>query len=417
MSDTASTHKQQLRDISRRLMRLDAGKQRAFLSQLAAKGVDLAILPIVRQERKRATLSFAQSRLWFLWRMDPSSAAYNISATVRVRGTLQLHALQQAFDALVARHSALRTVFRQQGEIAEQFICDPQPISLRQVTLDGDDREARARALARQEALLPFDLEAGPLMRVALLRLDEGDHVLVVSLHHIVADGWSMGVLVDEFWKLYAAFSCGETSALPRTEIDYADYAEWQRLWMSAVDGERQADYWTRRLTDSSVLQLPIDRARPAVPDLAGSARRIPLDPALADGLRGLARRHRTTLFVVMLASFKLLLYRYTGQSDINIGVPVANRHRDETHGVIGMFVNTQVLRTQIDGRAGIADFIAAVHSATIEAQENQDLPFERLLEILQPTRSLSQNPLFQVLYNHQRRRVSGNPPDTRRRW
>ncbi|MCJ9706741.1 AMP-binding protein, partial [Bradyrhizobium sp. SHOUNA76] len=148
------------------------------------------------------------------------------------------------------------------------------------------------------------------------------------------------------------------------------------------------------------------------VPNLAGSARRIPLDPALADGLRGLARRHQTTLFVVMLASFKLLLRRYTGQSDINIGVPVANRHRDETHGVIGLFVNTQVLRTQIDGRARIADFIAAVHSATIEAQENQDLPFERLLEILQPTRSLSQNPLFQVLYNHQRRRASGGPPD-----
>ncbi len=181
---------------------------------------------------------------------------------------------------------------------------------------------------------------------------------------------------------------------------------------MSAVDGARQVDYWTRRLADPAVLQLPIDRARPAVPDLEGAARRIPLDPALAGGLRALARRHRTTLFVVMLASFKLLLYRYTGQSDINIGVPVANRNRDETRGVIGLFVNTQVLRTQIDGRAAIADFIAAVHSTTVEAQEHQDLPFERVLEILQPTRSLSQNPLFQVLYNHQRRRASDNPQD-----
>ncbi|MCP3401818.1 non-ribosomal peptide synthase/polyketide synthase [Bradyrhizobium sp. CCGB20] len=412
MSDTATTQKQQLRDISRRLMRLDAGKQHAFLSQLAAMGVNLAMLPIVHQERKRAPLSFAQSRLWFLWRMDPGSAAYNISATVRVRGTLHPRALQQAFDALVARHSALRTVFRQEGEIAEQFIGEPQPVAVRYVTFDGDDREAQARSLARQEASLPFDLGAGPLMRVALLTLDEGDHILVVSLHHIVTDGWSMGVLVDEFWKLYAAFACGETPVLPEPEIDYADYAEWQRLWMSAVDGTRQVDYWTKRLADPAVLQLPIDRARPAVPDLAGSARRIPLDPVLADGLRALARRHRTTLFVVLLASFKLLLYRYTGQSDINIGVPVANRHRDETRGLIGLFVNTQVLRTQIDGRIGIADFIAAVHAATIEAQENQDLPFERLLEILQPARSLSQNPLFQVLYNHQRRRASGRPPD-----
>ena len=412
MSDTATTQKQQLRDISRRLMRLDANKQHAFLTQLAAKGVNLAMLPIARLERARAPLSFAQSRLWFLWRMDPGSAAYSISATVRVRGKLQRDALQQAFDALVARHSALRTVFRQEGKEAEQIVLDPEPIALRHITLDGSDREQQARLLARQEASLPFDLEAGPLMRAALLTLEEDDHFLVVSLHHIVADGWSMGVLVDEFWRLYAAAACGEAPTLPEPDIEYADYAEWQRLWMSAVDGERQVNYWTTRLADPAVLQLPIDRPRPAVPDLAGSALRLALDPALADDLRTLARRHQTTLFVVLLASFKLLLYRYTCQSDISVGVPVANRHRDETRGVIGLFVNTQVLRTQLDGRATIADFIASVHSATIEAQENQDLPFERLLEILQPKRSLSQNPLFQVLYNHQRRRVSGNPPD-----
>ncbi|WP_156434823.1 non-ribosomal peptide synthetase, partial [Bradyrhizobium lablabi] len=412
MSDTAATQKQQLRDISQRLMRLDANKQHAFLTQLAAKGVNLAMLPIARQERTRAPLSFAQSRLWFLWRMDPDSAAYNISATVRVRGKLQRHALQQAFDTLAARHSALRTVFRQESKEAEQIVLDPQPVALRQVTLDGDDREGQARLLARQEASLPFDLEAGPLMRAALLTLAEDDHFLVVSLHHIVADGWSMGVLVDEFWKLYAAAACGETPALPEPDIEYADYADWQRLWMSAVDGERQVKYWTSRLKDPAVLQLPIDRARPAVPDLAGSALRMTLDPVLADGLRALARLKQTTLFTVLLASFKLLLYRYTGQPDISVGVPVANRHRDETRSVIGLFVNTQVLRSEIDGRASIADFIASVRSATVEAQENQDLPFERLLEILQPKRSLSQNPLFQVLYNHQRRRVSGNPPD-----
>ncbi|MEH2532306.1 amino acid adenylation domain-containing protein/non-ribosomal peptide synthase protein (TIGR01720 family) [Bradyrhizobium sp. AZCC 1614] len=412
MNDIAATQKQQLRDISGRLMRLDASKQQAFLTQLAAKGVNLAMLPIARQEKTRAPLSFAQSRLWFLWRMDPDSAAYNISATVRVRGQLQRHALQQAFDALVARHSALRTVFRQDGKEAEQVVLDPQPFALRHVALDGDDREQQAYLLARQEASRPFDLEAGPLMRAALLRLEEDDHFLVVSLHHIVADGWSMGVLVDEFWRLYAAFAGSEAPALPEPDIEYADYACWQRLWMGAVDGERQVNYWTTRLKDPAVLQLPIDRARPAVPDLAGAALRMALDPALAEGLRALARRHQTTLFVVLLASFKLLLYRYTGQSDISVGVPVANRHRDETHGVIGLFVNTQVLRTQLDGRATFADFIASVHSATIEAQENQDLPFERLLEILQPKRSLSQNPLFQVLYNHQRRRQSGNPPD-----
>ncbi|ANW03875.1 non-ribosomal peptide synthetase [Bradyrhizobium icense] len=412
MSDIAATQKQQLRDISRRLMRLDASKQQAFLTQLAAKGVNLAMLPIARQEKTRAPVSFAQSRLWFLWRMDPDSAAYNISATVRLRGRLQRHALQQAFDALLARHSALRTVFRQEGKEAEQVVFDTQPFTLRHVSLDGGDREEQARRLARQEASRPFDLEVGPLMRAALLRLKEDHHVLVVSLHHIVADGWSMGLLVDEFWRLYAAYACGEAPAWPEPDIEYADYACWQRLWMSAVDGERQVNYWTARLADPAVLQLPIDRARPAVPDLAGAALRMMLDPMLADGLRALARRHQTTLFVVLLASFKLLLYRYTGQSNISVGVPVANRHRDETRGVIGLFVNTQVLRTQLDGRATIADFITAVRSATIEAQENQDLPFERLLEILQPKRSLSQNPLFQVLYNHQRQRGPGHPPD-----
>ncbi|OPH81286.1 amino acid adenylation domain-containing protein, partial [Nitrobacter vulgaris] len=409
MSDTAA-HKQ-LRDISHRLMRLDAIKQKTFLTQLAARGVNLEMLPIARQERTQAPLSFAQSRLWFLWRMDPDSSAYNISATVRIRGDLQMRALQQAFDTLAIRHSALRTIFRQEGSEAEQIVLDPRPVALRQVMIDGNDREGQARLLARQEALMPFDLEAGPLMRVALLALGEDDHFLVVTLHHIVADGWSMGVLVDEFWKLYAAFACGETPTLAQPDIEYVDYAEWQRLWMSAVDGGRQVEYWTGRLQDPAVLQLPIDHARPAVPDLAGSALRLALDPELADGLRALARRHRTTLFVVLLASFKLLLYRYTGQSDICVGVPVANRHRDETRGVIGLFVNTQVLRTEIDGCATIADFIGSVHSATIEAQENQDLPFERLLEILQPKRSLSQNPLVQVLYNHQRRRASGNPP------
>src|SRR5262245_35677849 len=175
MSDTATTQKQQLRDISRRLMRLDANKQHAFLTQLAAKGVNLAMLPIARQERTRAPLSFAQSRLWFLWRMDPGSAAYNSSATVRGRGRLDMHAMQQAFDALVARHAALRTVLRQEGREAEQILLDPQPVKLRHVKLSELDREQQARRLAREEAAQPFDLEAGPLMRVALLRLEDDD--------------------------------------------------------------------------------------------------------------------------------------------------------------------------------------------------------------------------------------------------
>ncbi|MCA1453646.1 non-ribosomal peptide synthase/polyketide synthase [Bradyrhizobium sp. BRP22] len=412
MSDLAETQKDQLRDISRRLMRLNTSKQHAFLTQLGARGVNLSMLPIARQEQKRAPLSFAQTRLWFLWRMDPGSAAYHMPVTVRVRGRLDVNAMQQAFDALVVRHGALRTVFRQDGGEAEQVLLEAEPVKLRRIRVDGSDREQQARRLTREEAAAPFDLEAGPLLRVALLALGEEDHVVVVTMHHIVADGWSMGVLVHEFWQLYGAAVRGEAAALPELEIQYSDYAAWQRLWMSAVDGERQVQYWTHRLKEPVALQLPVDRARPALPDYAGAAVRIELDPSLAEALRMLARQRRTTLFAVLLASFKLLLYRYTGQSDISVGVPVANRHRDETRGMIGLFVNTQVLRILLDSRATIADFVASVHGATIEAQENQDLPFERLLEILQPQRTLSQNPLFQVLYNHQRRRVSINPPD-----
>ncbi|MGY3617879.1 non-ribosomal peptide synthase/polyketide synthase [Bradyrhizobium sp. USDA 10063] len=412
MSDLAVTQKDQLRDISRRLMRLDATKQHAFLTQLGARGVNLSMLPIARQERKRAPLSFAQIRLWFLWRMDPGSAAYNMPVTVRVRGKLDVNAMQQAFDALVVRHGALRTVFRQEGGEAEQILLEADAVKLRRIIVDGSDREQQARRLAREEAAAPFDLEIGPLLRVALLGLGEEDHIVVVTMHHIVADGWSMAVLVDEFWQLYGAAVRGEAAILPEPEIEYTDYAAWQRLWMSAVDGERQVQYWTRRLKEPVALQLPVDRARPALPDHAGAAVRIEFDPMLADALRALARQRRTTLFTVLLAGFKLLLYRYTGQSDVSVGVPVANRHRDETRGMIGPFVNTQVLRTSLDSRETIADFIASVHAATIEAQENQDLPFERLLDILQPQRSLSQNPLFQVLYNHQRRRGSINPPD-----
>src|SRR5262245_38162167 len=412
MSELAATQSAQLDEISRRLMRLDHAKQRSFLKQLAAKGVNLAMLPIARQGRRSAPLSFAQARLWFLWRMDPTSTAYNMPAAVRLRGKLDTSALQKAFDELVKRHESLRTVFRQEGAEAEQIILDPFPIDVRRMVLNGPDRDEQTRRLAREEAALPFDLETGPLLRIALLALDEEDHVLIVTLHHIIADGGSMGVLVEEFWSLYDTFARGEASALPELDIQYADYTAWQRLWMDAVEGERQLAYWRERLGGEDVtLELPLDRTRPALPDHAGAAVRTVLDESLVDALRLLARRHKTTLFVVLLAGFKLLLSRYTGQSDIRVGVPVANRQRDETRGLIGLFVNTQVLRTLPDSRDTIAEFVAHVRDVAAQAQDNQDLPFEQLIEVLQPERSLSQNPLFQVLYNHQRRTSAEPPP------
>lgn len=243
MNDVAATQNAQLLEISRRLMRLDPAKQQAFLKQLAAKGVNLAMLPIPRLETTRAPLSFAQARLWFLWRMDPAGAAYNMPLAVRVRGRLDHQALQRAFDALVQRHEALRTVFSQDGDQVEQIVQAPSALAIRRIVLEGNDREAQARRLVRSEAAETFDLERGPLLRVALLTLDTDDHILTVTLHHIVADGWSMGVLIEEFWQLYGAYAQGGSAVLPEPAVQYADYALWQRLWASAVDGERQLAY------------------------------------------------------------------------------------------------------------------------------------------------------------------------------
>ncbi|WP_035642219.1 non-ribosomal peptide synthetase, partial [Bradyrhizobium sp. ORS 375] len=404
MNDQSGLQHQQLSEIARRLASLDPAKQRAFLTQLAAKGIDLSILPIARQQLQRSPLSFAQARLWFLWRMDPGGAAYNMPLAIRLRGRLDVDALQRALDHLVIRHAALRTVFRQEGGEPEQIIGAPQPVELRRIIFGGADREQQVARVRREQAALPFDLENGPLLRAALLALGEQDHILAVTLHHIVADGWSLQVLIDEFWQLYRCEARGEVRPLPAPEIDYADFAVWQRLWAGAAEGERQLGYWTGRLRDTAMLQLPLDRARTAEADQSGDAVRGALGIPLADRLRAVAQRLQTTIFVVLLAAYKLLLHRYSGQSDLCVGVPMANRDRPETRRLIGLLVDTQVLRTQIDTRRTIAEFIVAVHNATREAQENHDVPLERVLDALQPQRSLSQSPLFQVLYNHQRR-------------
>uniref|UniRef100_UPI00211EB3E4 non-ribosomal peptide synthetase n=1 Tax=Bradyrhizobium sp. SRS-191 TaxID=2962606 RepID=UPI00211EB3E4 len=411
MNDQSGLQQHQLGEIARRLASLEPAKQRAFLTQLAAKGIDLSILPIASRQLQRAPLSFAQSRLWFLWRMDPGSSAYNMPVSIRLRGRLDIDALQRALDQLVVRHAALRTVFRQEGGEPEQIVCPPQPVALRRIIFGGEDREQQAARVRREQAAQQFDLESGPLLRAALLELGDQDHILTVTLHHIVADGWSLQVLTDEFWQLYHGDVRGEAYALPALDIDYGDFAAWQRLCMDASDGERQLRYWTSRLRDTTMLQLPLDRARAAEPDQSGDGVRISLGSPLAERVRALAQRHQTTIFVVLLAGLKLLLHRYSGQSDICVGVPIANRDRSETRRLIGLLVNTQVMRTQIDTQRTIADVIAALREVTIEAQEHQDLPFERLLDALQPQRSLSQNPLFQVLYNHQRRRDPSHMP------
>ncbi|ERO64923.1 non-ribosomal peptide synthetase, partial [Pseudomonas piscis] len=312
---------------------------------------------------------------------------------------MDVDALQRSFDSLVARHESLRTLMRQTDSAVVQVIAPQARIEM----LLGDAQEEGLQALIEAEVQQPFDLQQGPLLRVKLLRLAEDDHVLVLVQHHIISDGWSMQVMVDELVQLYAAHSLGSTLQLPILPVQYADYAVWQRSWMEAGEKARQLNYWRGLLGDSQpVLQLPLDHARPALQSYRGAHLDIDFEPESIAALRAFAQSEGVTLFMVLLASFQALLHRYSGQHDIRVGVPVANRNRVETERLIGFFVNTQVLKADIDEQMTVSQLLAQVKQRALEAQSHQDLPFEQLVEALQPERSLSHNPLFQVMFNHQ---------------
>ncbi|NSX02821.1 non-ribosomal peptide synthetase [Cupriavidus gilardii] len=387
------------------------------LAQAIATNQDAAAPSAVTVDRSPARvdrsgpipLSWAQQRLWFLWQWNRNSATYNIPRAVRLRGNLDRSALQRTFDALVERHESLRTTFHQEGELAVQRIHPPSSLPIAVGDLrdaDPAQRDVAVQSMVDAEAQTPFDLEQGPLLRVRLLRLADDDHILLVTMHHIVSDGWSMNVVIDEFARLYAGFVSGLPAQLAPLPIQYADYAAWQKQWLEAGELERQLRYWKSHLADDGtvVLELPTDRPRPAVPSHRGGAVSFSLDADLSAKLRALARSADTTLFTVLLAAFQVLLYRYTGQRDLRIGVPVANRNRVETEGVVGFFVNTQVLRTEIDGSMAFDAVLARARESVLQAQAHQELPFEQLVEALQPERDPSRNPLFQVMLNHQRR-------------
>nr|WP_155714465.1 pyoverdine non-ribosomal peptide synthetase PvdD [Pseudomonas aeruginosa] len=371
---------------------------------LKQQGVNLfEIAPVFkRQDGEPLRLSYAQERQWFLWQLEPESAAYHIPSVLRLRGRLDLDALQRSFDSLVARHETLRTRFRLDGDEARQEIAASMALPLDIVALGPLEEGALARQVETTIAR-PFDLERGPLLRVSLLRLAEDDHVLVLVQHHIVSDGWSMQVMVEELVQLYAAYSRGLEVALPALPVQYADYALWQRSWMEAGEKERQLAYWTGLLGgEQPVLELPFDRPRPVRQSHRGAQFILELDIDLSQALRRVAQQEGATAFALLLASFQALLYRYSGQADIRVGVPIANRNRVEIERLIGFFVNTQVLKADLDGRMGFDELLAQARQRALEAQAHQDLPFEQLVEALQPERSLSHNPLFQVLFNYQ---------------
>ncbi|CAK15987.1 non-ribosomal peptide synthetase [Pseudomonas entomophila] len=366
--------------------------------------VRLSEIPLVPRGASQP-LSFAQERQWFLWQLEPGSAAYHIPMALRLRGTLDIAALERSFATLVERHESLRTRFVTEEGQVRQVIDAASPLTLSlDLSLLGNPDEQALRAVVEEETRQLFDLEQGPLLRLRLLRLAEQEHVLVMTQHHIVSDGWSMQRLVEELVALYDAFSQGQAAQLPALPIQYLDYAVWQRQWLAEGEQARQLAYWTAKLGgEQPVLELPTDRPRPAAQSYRGARHALHLAPALADGLRQLAQREQVTLFMLLLASFQALLHRYSGQADIRVGVPIANRTRLETEGVVGFFVNTQVLKAEVDGQASFQALLAQVRQAALEAQAHQDLPFEQLVEALQPERSLSHSPLFQVMFNHQR--------------
>jgi non-ribosomal peptide synthetase component F len=352
----------------------------------------------------RLPLSFAQERIWFIDRLEPGSAVYNLSSALRLTGALDEVALERSLGEIVRRHEALRTTFAEVDGSPVQviapfggFVVPVENLS----ELSEADRETAVNQRARDEAARPFDLAAGPLFRAALLRLGGEDHVLLLSMHHIVSDGWSMGVLSREFSALYAAYREGRESPLPALPVQYADYAVWQREHLRGELLERQLSYWRERLAGApELLELPTDHPRPAVQTFRGAIERFELPGELLERLRALVRSEGATLYMGVLAAFQVLLSKYGGSDDIVVGSPIAGRTRKEVAGLIGFFVNTLVLRTDLSGDPSFRALLGRVREVTLGAYEHQELPFETLVAELQPERSLSHSPLFQVTFS-----------------
>ncbi len=359
-----------------------------------------AIMPVTRD--REIPLSFAQQRLWFLDQLEPGNNAYNMGAAVRLQGTVHLTALEQSFREVIRRHESLRTKFGVVNGAPVQVIDEALEFSLPVTdlsTLPEAEREAEARRAAAAEAQRPFDLSTGPLLRAGVLRLSDQEHVLLCTMHHIISDGWSMGVLIRELTTLYEAYSKGEASPLPELGIQYADFAHWQREWLQGEVLEHQLGYWKQQLAGApGVLELPADYPRPAVQTFHGSQQSLMLSEKVSDQLKELSRRSGVTLFMTLLAAFQTLLSRYSGQEEIVVGTPIAGRNRGETESLIGFFVNTLVLRTDLSGNPTFEEVLQRVREVALGAYSHQDVPFELLVEELQPDRDMSRSPLFQVL-------------------
>jgi len=359
--------------------------------------------PIVPMGRDgNQPLSFAQQRLWFLDQLVPNNPFYNVPAALRLIGSLNFSALQQTFNEIVRRHEALRTTLavvsgQPVQRIAAAFHLPINVVDLR--NLPKESRQTEANRLTAQEAQRSFNLSNDLLLRVTLLQLDDAEYLLMLNMHHIVSDGWSIGVLIQELGALYTAFASEKPSPLPALSIQYADFAKWQREWLQGEVLETQLAYWRQQLNGISMLNLPADRSRPAIQSYRGKRQFLQLSKQLSEALETLSQREGVTLFMTMLAAFKTLLYHYAQQEDIVVGSPIANRNRSEIEALIGFFVNSLVLRTDLSGNPTFRELLNRVKEVALGAYAHQDLPFEKLVEELHPDRALNQNPLFQVAF------------------
>ncbi|MBN1993050.1 MAG: amino acid adenylation domain-containing protein [Anaerolineae bacterium] len=367
------------------------------------------ILPVSAAEA--LPLSFAQQRLWFLHQLDPASAAYNVPTAIRLSGPLQVDALAHSLNQLAQRHAALRTTFTVvNGEPAQRIaptLTLPLPVvDLSQ--LPAAEREIEAHRLATAESRQPFDLGRGPLWRTTLLRLAEQEHIFLLTLHHLVSDGWSRKIMFQDLSTLYRACAAGQPSPLANLPLQYADFALWQRQWLAARPESDdfplrpQLDYWRQQLDDLPTLQLPTDRPRPTTQTFRGATYTFVLPGSLAESLRVLSQQEGVTLFMTLLAAFQTLLHRYTSQLDIPVGSPIANRRHREVENLIGFFVNTLVLRADLSGNPTFRELLARVRQVALDAYAQQDLPFDQLVEVLQPERDPGRHPLFQVMFSWQ---------------
>jgi non-ribosomal peptide synthetase component F/acyl carrier protein len=346
-------------------------------------------------------LSFAQQRLWFLDQLEPGSSTYNLASAMRLNGSLDVSALQRSMDSILSRHEALRTTFKTVKGRPVQVIMPACKLSMRVTDLrhlPEAEREASLRRLATAEAHQPFDLTRGPLLRTELLRLGDEDHVALLTMHHIVSDGWSVGVFVRELSALYQAFAQGETPQLPELTIQYADYAAWQREWLQGEVLETQLAYWKQQLAQApAVVELPTDYTRPAVQTFKGANMSAMLSKTLTDALKALSQRESVSLFITLVAAFQTLISIRTGQEHVVVGTDVANRNRGESEELIGFFVNQLVLHANLSDNPRFRHLLRHVRDVTLDAFAHQDLPFDKLVELLPSIRDLSRTPLFQL--------------------